>query len=124
MTPSITSITLKSIQQSFETTHWLPHMTGQHTAEKHQDHHKQKLRGDPLKNSNEYLEKAEVKPDEKNFITTDHLTMKPVHWRVKYNGKLRKINACMKGILHIVNISLPYEHYVYVSTCQVHIKGF
>ena len=80
------SIMLKLIEQSFETTHRLPHMTGQHTAKKHQDHTKQMLHDDPLKNSNNYLEKAEGKPDVKNFIATDHLATKPVHWRVVYNG--------------------------------------
>ena len=67
------SIMLKSIEQSFKTTHQLPHMTGQHAAKKCQDHHKQMLHDDPLKNSNNYLEKAEVKPDVKNSIATDHL---------------------------------------------------
>ena len=115
---------LKLIEQSFKTTHRLPHMIGQCTTKKHQDHHRQMLHDNPLKNSKKYSEKAEVKPDEKNFITTDHLATKPVHWRVIYNGKLRKINACVKGILHTVNILLPYEHYVCVPPCQVHIQGF
>ena len=118
------SITLKLIEQSFETTHRLPHSTSQHAAKKHQDHHKQMLHDDPLKNSNNYSEKAEVKPDTKNSISTDHLATKPVHWRVIYIRKLRKINACVKGILHIINILLLYEHYVCVTPCQVHIKGF
>ena len=91
---------------------------------KHQDHHKQMLHDDPLKNSNNYLEKAEEKPDVKNSIATDHLATKPVHWRVAYNEKLRKINACMKGILHTINILLLYEHYVCVTPYQVHVKGF
>ena len=30
----------------------------------------------------------------------------------------------MKGILLIINIFLLYEHYVCVTPCQVHIKGF
>ena len=83
------SITLKLIEQSFETTHWLPLTTGQHTAKKHQDHHKQTLHDDPLKNSNNYSEKAEVKPDVKNSIAIDHLATKPVLWRVVYNGKAK-----------------------------------
>ena len=118
------SIMLKSIEQYSETTHQLPHMTDQHATKKHQDHHKQMLHDDPLKNSNKYLEKAEVKPHAKNSIATDHLATKPILWRVIYNGKLRKINACMKGTLHIANILLLYEHYVCVTPCQVHIKGF
>ena len=99
-------------------------MTGQHAAKKCQDHHKQMLHDNPLRNSNNYSEKAEVKPDTKDSIATDHLATKPIHWKVIYNGKLRKINACVKGILHIVNILLLYEHYVCVIPCQVHIKGF
>ena len=118
------SITLKLIEQSFKTTHRLPHMTSQHATKKHQDHHKQTLHDDPLKNSNNYLEKAEVKPDVKNFTVTDHLATKCIHWRVVYNGKSRKINACMKGILHTAKILLLYEHYICVTPCQVHIKAF
>ena len=72
------SITLKLIEQSLETTHWLCHTTSQHDAKKHQDHHKQTLYSDPLRNSNNYLEKAEVKPDAKNSIATDHLATKPL----------------------------------------------
>ena len=64
------SITLKLIEQSFETTHRLPHTTGQQATKKHQDHHKQTLNDDPQKNSNNYSEKAEVKPDAKNSIAT------------------------------------------------------
>ena len=78
----------------------------------------------PLRNSNNYLEKAEEKPDVKNFIATDHLATKRNHWRAVYNGKLRKINACVKGTLKSINILLLYEHYVCVTPCQVHIKGF
>ena len=81
------SITLKSIEQSFEITHRLPHMTGQHAAKKCQDHLKQMLHDDPWKNSNKYLEKAEEKPDAKNSIATDHLATKPVLWRVVYNER-------------------------------------
>ena len=118
------STTLKLIEQSFDTTHQLLHTTGQHATKKCQDHHRQMPHNDTLRNSNNYLEKAEEKPDVKNFIATDHLATKRTHWRVIYNGKLRKINACMKGILQIVNILPLYEHYVCVTPCQVHIKGF
>ena len=117
------STTLKLIEQSFNTTHQSLHMTGQHAPKKCQDHHKQTLHNDPLRNSNNYLEKAEAKPDMKNSIATDYLTTKCTHWRVIYNGKLRKINACVKGILQIVNILPLYKHYVCVTPCQVHIKG-
>ena len=118
------NIMLKLIEQSLETTHRICNMTGHHTTKKSQYHHKQMLHDDPLKNSNKYSEKAEVKPDVKNFIATDHLATKLILWRVIYNRKLRKINTCMKGILHIVNILLLYEHYVCTTPCQVHIKGF
>ena len=121
------SIMLKLIEQSFKTTHQLPHTTGQHATKKHQDHqdhHKQTPHDIPLKNSNNYLENAEVKPDVKNSIATNHLATKPILWIVIYNGKLRKINACVKGTLHIINILLLYEHYICVTPCQVHIKGF
>ena len=118
------SITLKMIEQSFKTTHWLHNMTSHHATKKRQDHHRQMLHDDPLKSSNEHSEKAEVKPDAKNFIATDHLVTKPILWRVIYNAKLRKINACVKGILHIINILLLHEHYVCVTPCQVHIKRF
>ena len=71
----------------------------------------------------EYLEKAEVKPDRKNFIATNHLATKPILWKVASNARSRKINACAKGILHIVNILLLYKHYVCVIPYQVHIKA-
>ena len=93
-------------------------MTGQHATKKHQDHHKQMPHNDPLRNSNNYLEKVREKPDEKNSIATNHLATKCTHWRVVYNGKLRKIDACMKGILQIINILLLYEPYVCVTPCH------
>ena len=98
-------------------------MTGQHTAKRHQDHHKQMLHDNPQRNLNNYLEKAEAKPDVKSSIATDHLATKHAHWRVIYNGKLRKTNICVKGIPQIINILPLYEHYVCVTSCQVHIKG-
>ena len=115
---------LKLTEQSSETTNQLHNTTGQHAAKKHQHHHRQTLCNDPLKSSNEYLAKAEVKPDGKNFLATDHLATKPILWRVAYNARSRKINICMKGTLHIVNLLLVYEHYVCVTPSQVHIKGF
>ena len=81
------SITLKSIEQTSKITHRLPHTTGQHTTKKHQDHLKQMLHDDPEKNSNKYSEKAEVKPEEKNSIATDHLATKSILWRVVYNER-------------------------------------
>ena len=118
------NITLKLIEQSSETTHRLCNMTGQHAAKMGQDHLKQMLQDDPLKSSKEYLVKAEVKPDGKNFTATNHLATKPVLWRAAYNARSRKINTCVKGILSIINILRLYEHYVCVTPCQVHIKAF
>ena len=69
--------------------------------------HHQMLQDDPQKNSKEYLEKAEVKPDAKNFIATNHLATEPTLWKAAYNGRSRRISACMKGILPIINISIP-----------------
>ena len=84
---------LKLIEQSFKTIHRLPHMTGQHAAKKCQDHDKQTPHDNPLKNSNNYLEKAEVKPDVKNSIATDHLATKPILWR-HIQWKIKK-NQCL-----------------------------
>ena len=74
----MTNITLKLIEQSSEITHWLRNTTSQHATKKRQDHHRQTLHNTPLKSSNEYLAKAEVKPDGKNFIATSHLATKPI----------------------------------------------
>ena len=84
------STTLKLIKHSFNTTNRSLHMTGQHAAKCHQDHNKQVLHKDPQRNLNNYLEKAEERPDGRNSIATDHLATKLAPWRVEYNGKLRK----------------------------------
>ena len=60
-------------QLNINTTHQSLHMTGQHATKWHQDHHKQALHNDPQRNLNNYLEKAEERPDGRNSITTDHL---------------------------------------------------
>ena len=117
------STTLKLIEQSFDTTHQSLHTTGQHAAKKCQDHHKQMIHSNPLRNLNNYSEKAEAKPDAKNSIATDPLATKCAHWRVVYNEKLRKTNVWVSGIPQIVNILPLYEHYVCVTPCQVLIKG-
>ena len=83
----MTSVTPKFIEQSSKITHRLPHTTGQHAAKTHQDYPKQTLHDDLWKNSKEYLEKAEVKPDAKNSIATNHLVTKPILWRVVYNKR-------------------------------------
>ena len=98
------STTLKLIKQSFNTTHQSLHITSQHAAKWCQDHHKQVLHNDPQRNLNNYLEKAEEKPDGRNFIATDHSATKHTPWRVGYNEKLRKINIFVNGIPLIANI--------------------
>ena len=118
------STTLKLIEQSFNTTHRSLHMTDQQTTKWHQDHHKQRLHNDPQRNLNNYLEKAEEKPDGRNSIATDHLATKCAPWRAKYNGKLRKTNVFVNGIPLIANILPLYKHYDCVIPCQVHINGF
>ena len=118
------STTPKLIEQSFNTTHWSLHTTGQHATKWCQDHHKQALHNDPQRNLNNYSEKAEERPDRMNSIATDCLATKLAPWKVEYNGKLRKTNVFMNGIPLIANILPLYEHYVCVIPCQVHIKGF
>ena len=108
------STALKLIEQSFNIKHQFLHTTSQHATKKHQDHHKQMLYDDPLRNLNNYSEKAETKPDAKNSIVTAHSDTKRTHWRVIYNRKLRKTNVCMKGIPQIINI-LPLCNIMSVS---------
>ena len=111
-------------QLHFNTTYKSLHMTGQHATKCHQDHNKQALNNYPQRNLDNYLEKAEERPDGRNSIATNHLATKFTPWRVEYNRKLRKTNVFMNGIPLIANILPLYEHYVCVTPCQVHIKGF
>ena len=111
-------------QPNFNTTNRSLHTTGQHSAKHHQDHTKLALHDDPQRNLNNYSEKAEERPDRRNSIAINHLVIKLTPWRVEYNGKLRKTNIFMNGIPLIANILPLYEHYVCVTPCQVHIKGF
>ena len=111
-------------QPNFNTTSWSVHTTGQHATKCHQDHNKQALHNNPQRNLDNYLEKAEERPDGRNSIATDHLATKLTPWRVEYNRKLRKTNIFMNGIPLIANILPLYEQYVCVTPCQVHIKGF
>ena len=111
-------------QPNFNTTYQSLHATGQYATKCHQDHNKQALHNDPQRNLDNYLEKAEERPDRRNSIATDHLATKLTPLLVKYNGKLRKTNVLMNGIPLIANILPLYEHYVCVTPCQVHIKGF
>ena len=111
-------------QPNFNTTYWSLHTTGQHAAKCHQDDNKQALQNDPQRNLDNYSEKAQERLDRRNCIATNHLATKLVPWRIEYNGKLRKTNIFMNGIPLIANILPLYEHYVCVTPCQVHIKGF
>ena len=96
------STTLKLTKQpNFNITNWSLHTTGQHATTCHQDHNKQALHNDPQRNLNNYLEKAEERPDGRNSIATNHLATKLAPWRVKYNGKT---NVFMNGIPLIANI--------------------
>ena len=118
------STILKLIEQSFNTTQRSLHMTGQHATKWCPDHHRQVFHNDPQKNLNNYLEKAEEKPDGRNSTATDHSATKCAPWRVEYNGKLRKTNVFVHGIPLIASILPLHEHYVCVTPCQVHMKGF
>ena len=104
-------------QPNFNTTYRSLHMTSQHAAKCHQDHNKQALHNDPQRNSDNYSEKAEERPDGRNSIATNHLATKLAPWRAKYNEKLRKTNVFMNGIPLIANILPLYEHYVCVTPC-------
>ena len=117
------STTLKLIEQSFNTTHRSLHMAGQHATRWHQDHHKQALHNDPQRNLNNYSEKAEERPDGRNS-SHQPFGYKTHSLESQIQGKLRKTNIFMHGIPLIANILPLHEHYVCVTQCQVHIKGF
>ena len=57
-------------QLNFNTTYWSLHTTGQHATKCHKDHNKQALHNDPQRNLDNYLEKAEERPDGRNSIAT------------------------------------------------------
>ena len=90
------SIMLKLIDQSFETTHRLPNMTGQHTTKTCQVHHKQMLHNNPLKNSNNYLEKGRGKARCKElhshqpFGHKTHSLESHIQWKIKKNQCLHE----------------------------------
>ena len=107
--PKLTELTFLSIP-------WLYNTIGQHTTKK--------LHNDPQKNSKEYLEEAEVKPDEKSYMAINHLTLEPVLCKAAFHIRSRRISICMKGTLPTINISILYIHNVSVASCQVHRKGY
>ena len=112
----MTNITLKLTEQIFLSIHWLHNTIAQQTTKK--------LHDDPQKNSKEYLEEAEVKPDEKNYMAIDHLALEPILCKAAFNARSRRISICMKGTLPTINISILFVHNVSVASCQVHIKGY
>ena len=59
---------------------------------------------DPWKNYKEYLERAEVKPDEKSYVVTDDLAQELVPCKVTFNARSRRISVYAKGTLPTVNI--------------------
>ena len=61
---------------------------------------------DLWKKSKEYLEGAEVKPDEKSYMATDHLAQELVLCKATFNSRSRRISVCMKGTLPTINISI------------------
>ena len=88
----------KLTEQTFLSLHWLHNTIGQHATKK--------LHGDPWKNSKEYLEEAEVKPDEKSYMATDHSALEPVLCKVAFNVRSRRISIHVKGTLPTLNISI------------------
>ena len=95
----MTNIMPKLIEWTSHSIHWLHNTISQHATKK--------LHNDPQKNSKEYLEEAEVKPDEKNYTATDHSAIEPILWKAAFNARSRRISVCMKGTLPTINISIP-----------------
>ena len=112
----MTNTTPKLTEQTFLSIHQLQNTIGRHTTKK--------LHNDPWKNSKEYLEEAEVKPDEKTYTAIDHLALEPIPFKAAFNIRSRRISICVKGTLPTINISILYVHNVSVASCQVHIKGY
>ena len=112
----MTNIMPKSTEWTFLSIHRLHNTISLHTTKK--------LHSNPQKNSKEYLEEAEVKPDEKSYTATDHLYLEPILCKSAFNARSRRTSICVKGILPTFNISILYVHNVSVTSCQVHIKGY
>ena len=110
----MTNITLKLTEQIFHSIHWPYNTIALQTTKK--------LHDDPWKISKEYLEEAEVKPDEKNYMAIDHLALELIVCKAAFNTKSRRISICVKGTLPTINIPILFVHYVSVASGQVHIK--
>ena len=48
--------------------------------------------------------RAEVKPDEKSYMVTDHLAQELIPCKVTFNARSRRISVCVKGTLPTINI--------------------
>ena len=107
---------LKLTELIFLSIHWLHNTIAQQTTKKVHDN--------PRKNSKEYLEEAEVKPDEKNYMAINHLALELVLCKATFNARSRRFSICVKGTLPTINISILFVHNVSVASCQVHIKGY
>ena len=110
------NIMLKLTERIFCTIHWLHNTIAPQTTKK--------LHNNLRKNSKEYLEEAEVKPDEKNYMAIIHLALELILCKATFNTRSRRISICMKGTLPTINISILFVHSVSVASCQVHIKGY
>ena len=112
----MTNIMLKLTEPIFLSIHQLHNTITQLTTKK--------LHDAPWKNSKEYLEEAEVKPDEKYYTAVNHLALEPILCKAAFNARSRKISICVKGTLPTINISILFVHNVSVTSCQIHIKGY
>ena len=90
------STTLKLIEQSFNTTHWSLHMTGQHAAKRHQDHHKQTLNDNPQRNLKQLFRKGRGKArweklhSHRPFGHKMHSLESRIQWKIKKNQCLHE----------------------------------
>ena len=95
---TMTNIMPKLTERTFLSIHRLHNTIGQHTTKK--------LHGNPWKNSKEYLEEAEVKPDKKSYTATGHLALVPILCKATFSTRSRRISVYVKGTLPIINISI------------------
>ena len=75
----MTNIMPKLIEGTSHSIHWLHKTISWHATKK--------LHNNPQKNSKEYLEEAEVKPDKKNYTATNHLAIEPILWKATFNAR-------------------------------------
>ena len=104
------SITLKLIEQSFETTHQLPHTTSQYATKKRQDHHKLKAVANNLEASHSKAEARDLSTININFRTTGfreaHIRAAIINTAATANPIPREVNLmptedeAMAGVLN------------------------